>query len=377
MQSAVIRLPAGVHDPWPDQGAVAGGRPPDAVLAFLPGGDRCEALVERIEASWPEAIRFGCEAVTQFSESGLATSGTLQLFWFEGPGHGVEVTAVEPGVGGRLSVAVLEDAARRIQAADTVTLIADGLRFPTQALLAELRRRCPDVELPIAGGLASAPLGGEPEGARVFLNGRVYPSACLLVCWRGVRATVEIVRGWSAASPVYTVTRADGNVLHEIDGEPATDWFRRFFTVDGRLAGMPEAAHSFPLIIEGPDRDRQGIYRSMREFDSPEGAVTFWGDLQVGDEVRLAMGNDASLVETAAALASGRRADAAMLYSCVGREIVLGERAEAEVASIHEALGGLALSGFFTFGEIGPTATGTMAFYNHTAVLVLLSEATP
>ena len=34
----------------------------------------------------------------------------------------------------------------------------------------------------------------------------------------------------------------------------------------------------------------------------------------------------------------------------------------------------VALSGLFTFGEIGPTPRGDLAYYNHTAILVLLRE---
>jgi small ligand-binding sensory domain FIST len=93
-----------------------------------------------------------------------------------------------------------------------------------------------------------------------------------------------------------------------------------------------------------------------------------------GDRVRLGMGNDRSLVHTASQLIAGQLPEAAILYSCVGREVVLGGMAPDEVANIHRALGGVALSGFFTFGEIGPTPHGGLAFYNQTAILVLLSE---
>jgi small ligand-binding sensory domain FIST len=52
----------------------------------------------------------------------------------------------------------------------------------------------------------------------------------------------------------------------------------------------------------------------------------------------------------------------------------MGDESEREVAAIHEALGGVALSGFFSFGEIGPSARGRLAYYNQTAVLALLKE---
>jgi small ligand-binding sensory domain FIST len=108
--------------------------------------------------------------------------------------------------------------------------------------------------------------------------------------------------------------------------------------------------------------------------------VTFWGDLATGDRVRLGMGNEESLVARAGDLASLDAAappQAAVLYSCVGREQVLGDAAQREVAAVHRALDGVPLSGFFSFGEIGPTPAGGPAFYNHTAILVLLSETAP
>src|SRR5947208_2812364 len=84
--------------------------------------------------------------------------------------------------------------------------------------------------------------GCEPvtrAGARVFVGERVLPSACLVLTLQGIAMQVQVVRGWSPASPVYTVTRAEGSIVREIDGEPATDWYRRFFTVGGELAPMP------------------------------------------------------------------------------------------------------------------------------------------
>ena len=147
---------------------------------------------------------------------------------------------------------------------------------------------------------------------------------------------------------------------------------------------MPASANRFPLIIEGPHPERQGLYRSMRSFDETPGAVTYWGELETGDHVRLGIGNGLSLVQTAAG-SSGKHAyrrhgpapEAAILYSCVGREAVLGDGWPGpRWPRIHQALGGASLSGFFTFGEIGPTPRGNLAFYNQTAILVLLREET-
>jgi hypothetical protein len=348
----------------------------DLVLAFLPPCDDLPGVLGALGESFPAARIAGCETVTQFAGDRLATDGTLHLVRFTGAGAGVEAHAFGADAGDD-DLAPLAD---HLAAGRPALFFADGLRCPVDGFLARLRRRLarrPPAPPPMAGGLASQPQPVVGLGARAFLDGEVSEAGCVAVLLSGVEATIEVVRGWDPASPVYGVTRAEGHVLFEIDGESAAAWFRRFFTVGGVLAPLPETAHRFPLIVVGPDPARCGLYRSMRSFDDPPGAVTFWGDLAEGDRVRLGMGNEESLVARAGDLAGMRDTpppEAAVLYSCVGREVVLGDAAEREVAAVHRALGGAPLSGFFSFGEIGPTPTGGPAFYNHTAILVLLSE---
>lgn len=377
MRSRTIHLPAGPSSREMLRRAAGETGPPSFALAFLPPGEDLADTLAALAAAWPEALRFGCEAVTQFADAEMTTRGSVQLFWLDAPGHRVEVEVV-PGTHEEPPPRqAIETLARRIAAADGALLLVDGLRFPAEPFLGELRRCLAGAAPLVAGGLASQREPVTRAGARVFVGEQVLPAACLAALFHGVSMRAEVVRGWSAASPIYTVTRAEGSVVWEIDGEPATEWYRRFFTVEGQLAPLPETANSFPLIIEGPGPERQGLYRSMRFFDQPPGAVTYWGTLQTGDQVRLGMGNDLSLVRTASGLSGPRESDAAILYSCVGREMVLGEMAGREVAAIHRSLGEVSLSGFFTFGEIGPTPRGDLAFYNHTAILVLLSEVPP
>lgn len=374
MESKVICLPED-RPPTPAELQAAAGEErgePAVVLAFVaPGAER---TVAALGEAWPDALRFGCEAVTQFGNAALAHGGVAQLFWLARSASRPEVTVVEGSYAGPPGEDDLARAAAAVTRAGAVLLLVDGLRFPIQPFLRRLRSALGEDAPVVAGGLASQAEPIVSEGARVFVGDRVWASACLVVGWPGVEVEVELVRGWSPASPIYTVTRAEGNVLWEIDGEAATAWYRRFFTVAGDLAPLPETAYRFPLIIEGPDRDRVGVYRSMQRFDDPPGAATFWGGFETGDRIRLGMGNDASLVATAASLAAGFPAEAAILYSCVGREVVLGDKADEEVRAIHGALGGVPLSGFFTFGEVGPTPEGALAFYNQVAVLVLLRE---
>jgi hypothetical protein len=390
MESRVLRLPSGLAaDAATGRGvwerswrsaADAAMEDADLVLAFLPPGEHLERLLAALAERFPQALVVGCEAVTQFAGDRLTNGGTLHQIRFHGGGAAAAQVIPESydgGADGALPAAFAE----HVGGGGGALLFADGLRCPVDRRLRRLRQalKTRGVAGPpaVVGGLASQ---GEPvsgPGARPFHGRDVVAGGCVALLLSGVRLTTEVVRGWDPASPLYTVTRADGNVLWEIDGEPAVDWFRRFFTVGGATAPLPATAHRFPLIIEGPDPARHGLYRSMRAFDEPAGAVTFWGDLDEGDLVRLGMGNEESLVRRAENLSTavtGEAPEAAVLVSCVGRERVLGDGAAREVAAVSRALGGAALSGFFSFGEIGPTPAGGPAFYNHTAVLGLLEE---
>ena len=371
MESRIVRW-SRLQEHEPERGE----REPDFILAFLPPSADLEQKLETIALRWPEALVFGCEAMTQFAGDALSSDGILHLFCLDQQGSRPSVEVVEALHDRPIAAADMDRVASLLRNASGALLICDGLRFPTNELLAGIRNALGPSAPVIAGGLASQSEPFDRPGARVFLNRQVYDSAAIAVGFHGIVAEVAIVRGWQPASPIFTVTKASENVVYEIDGQPAVDWYRQFFEVDGEIAPMPASAHRFPLIVEGPRPERAGLYRSMKFFDQPPGAVSYWGEFEEGDNVRLGMGDGGSLIDGAASFETARDAEAAVLFSCVGREMVLGENASSEIETIGEALG-IPLSGFFSFAEIGPSARGILAYYNQTAVLVLLRESKP
>jgi hypothetical protein len=64
-----------------------------------------------------------------------------------------------------------------------------------------------------------------------------------------------------------------------------------------------------------------------------------------------------------------------LAISCVGRRLVLGERAEEETEAVVEALpAGTAQIGFYSYGEISPYTDGTCDLHNQTMTLTTLGE---
>jgi hypothetical protein len=350
-------------------------REPDLILAFLPSDGGAADTLEAMAEVWPASRRVGCETPRQFADAEIATSGCLQCFWWSDADHEVQVEVLRGFHDSPPDATSVEAVCRSLATADSVLLLADGLRFPVRSLVTDLRRHRVSLPGQIVGVLASRliPAENEDAGARVFLDTHIYPSACLVLAFSGVTMDHALVHDYAPGSPVYTVTRAEENTVHEIDGVPAVDWYRRFFLVDGQMAPMPRTANDFPLMIEGPDPSRRRLCRAMRAFDEPPGAVTYWGDVREGDHVRLGLGKEPSLVRTAARMSAGARAEAALFCAFAGRESILGERAESELADLCGALRDVPLAGCFTFGEIGPGEVG-LALHNQTALLALLRE---
>ena len=75
------------------------------------------------------------------------------------------------------------------------------------------------------------------------------------------------------------------------------------------------------------------------------------------------------------ALGSGA-AELAILISCVGRKLVLKQRIEEEVEAVRDVLGAsVALTGFYSYGEISPFTPGARCeLHNQTMTITALSE---
>jgi hypothetical protein len=67
----------------------------------------------------------------------------------------------------------------------------------------------------------------------------------------------------------------------------------------------------------------------------------------------------------------------AILVSCVGRKLVMGNRVDEEVEAVGEVFGSKAtLTGFYSYGEISPFTPGASCkLHNQTMTITYLSEA--
>jgi hypothetical protein len=176
------------------------------------------------------------------------------------------------------------------------------------------------------------------------------------------------------------VTKSAGNVLYELDGRPALALYKEY--LGDRAAGLPGSALLFPLSLRATQDAAHGVVRTVLGVDEAAQSMVFAGDLPTGWYAKLMRANFDRLIlgaQGAGAAAAGTAASPALsiAISCVGRRLVLGERAEEEAEATLDMLpAGTQQVGFYSYGEISPHVTGRCDLHNQTMTLTVVAEAT-
>jgi hypothetical protein len=145
-------------------------------------------------------------------------------------------------------------------------------------------------------------------------------------------------------------------------------------------AGLPANALLFPLSLRRSKNDNAGLVRTILSIDEKTQSMTFAGDIPLGSHVRFMRANFDRLVDGAmeAGQLAGKSSSEeclAIAISCVGRRLVLRERAEEEIEAVRDSLPASAhLIGFYSYGELSPFAGGPCELHNQTMTLTTLSE---
>ncbi len=185
--------------------------------------------------------------------------------------------------------------------------------------------------------------------------------------------------GWTPFGPERIVTKSSGNVLYELDGQPALDLYKTY--LGDKARDLPGAALLYPLNVTSENED-QSIVRTILNINEAENAVILAGDIKENSKVQLMMTNVdhiANASERAAKQALEHRQnkpELAILVSCIGRKIVLDQRVEEEIEEVIEVIGtDTVVSGFYSYGEIAPFH-GEVAcqLHNQTMTITLISE---
>ena len=365
---------------WMDDAALAPlvSIEPQLVLAF--GAVRHfedPGLPPFLARSFPLARRLGCSTAGEISSGGVG-DGTLVVtaISFARPDLSVATTEIAGAKDSRAAGARL---AAGLGPAAAVSVLGQGVDINGSALIAGLAESLgPDVT--ISGALAGD--GGAFRRTWVLAEGAASSSLIAAIGFGpgGPSVSSGSAGGWKPFGAARRATRAEGNVLIELDGEPALQVYRRY--LGDYAKDLPSSGLLFPLAILNADRSDTGVTRTLLGVDDASGSITLAGDVAEGGYLRLMHAGTDALVDGAevaarsARPAGSRRGDSlALLFSCVGRKLVFGDAVEEEVEAVGSVLGaGWTLTGFYSNGEIGPGREGLCRLHNQTMTVTCLTE---
>lgn len=102
--------------------------------------------------------------------------------------------------------------------------------------------------------------------------------------------------GWADFGPERRITRAQGQVLYELDGRPALDLYKDY--LGDLAASLPAAALRFPLSVRRDAADGEAVVRTILGVDEVSRALIFAGDIPQGGTARLMRVNHLNLIES-------------------------------------------------------------------------------
>ena len=333
-----------------------------------------------LAAAFPGAALIGCSTAGEVSMRGVEDGSVV-------------VTAVRLErarvLSGSTELASMADSraagarlAKEIAAPDlrAVLVFGQGININGSALVEGMTEVLGSA-VPITGGLA----GDNGAFAQTWTLGKDGVSDRAIVAvglaGEGLQVAHGSFGGWETFGPARKVTRCESNVLFQLDGEPALEVYKRYLGEYAR--DLPASGLLFPFALLGDDLNAVGLIRTILGIDEEQGSLTLAGEILQGGYLKLMHASTDALVDGAESAARAVQAMArlpapalAILVSCVGRKLVMGDRVDEEVEAVAAVLGkDIVRTGFYSYGEISPFAPGVSCkLHNQTMTITTLAE---
>lgn len=352
------------------------------VLLFASSTRPLAGLMEAVSGAFPQAVVLGATTAGEFSEEGdskgsvsaVAISGDFRVF--AGLGEGLQASPE------RAIEQALEGLPREVQGYPccTALLLLDPLAgngeevtLLAAAMLGEGVR--------LAGGAAGDDL--QMKQTWVGLGPRAASDAVVIgLIFSRQPLGVGVCHGHEPISRPIRVTKASGGVVNELEGRPAWDVWREETKLRASERGIDverlEAADEGAFLL----RFEAGLaagenFKIRAPLSRSGGALNFACGVPEGAVVRITESVPERQIESARLAARlareqlrGREVAGALVFDCICRKLILGERFQDAVKSMSEELGGVPLAGFETYGEIALDVGDMSGFHNTTSVVL-------
>lgn len=254
-----------------------------------------------------------------------------------------------------------------------VLVLSDGIHFNGS----ELANGVNDLEgIPVTGGLVGD--NGHFKETYILADGPARPKRVVFVGFYGeqLHTGYGCFAGWGEFGIDRVITKSKGNVVHEIDGQPALTLYKKYL---GEYAEqLPSSGLRFPLSIRS-DKNDVSLIRTLLGINEEDQSLTFAGDVPEGSITQLMKGNVDDLIASAGEAAkqakhSNGNTGLAVVISCVGRKLLMDQMTDEELETVQNTLGeNTWITGFYSYGEIAPFSKDLLQCKLHNQTMTLMT----
>lgn len=366
---------------------------PSAVIVFSSVAYDQEKMLAGVRSVTKNATLVGCSTAGEITTEGPAKRHSVAVMALKGEG-----ISFYAGVGE--NIAASATAAGRAAAQSVRSQVPDGkldafVMLPdvlagngadtVRGVLEEL-----GAHFPVVGGAAGDDF--EFKKTYQYLGDKVYSGSVIGLGLKGkFKMGIGVKHGWIPVGMPKKVTKSTGSVLHELDGKPAIAIYEEYFgpeqAAELKTETLAKLAITYPLGMQVAGSDEL-LIRDPITVDA-SGSITCAAEIPQGSEIRLMIGSREEAVKVAKEAAAkavseldGSAPKAAIIFNCIARNKLFGERSGEEIEAIQEAVGKeVPLIGFYTYGEQAPLGGEVRninkcnpAFHNETVVIAVLAD---
>ena len=240
------------------------------------------------------------------------------------------------------------------------------------SLCSELDKVRRDVR--IAGGGAINP-ALDSATSFVLSNGERAADHSIVFAFIGgddLVVNTRYISGWKPLGKEMEITKADGNILQEIEGASAFDTYRRYLRIENDENFLFNTLE-FPYIIDSHGIE---ILRHPQQC-LKDGSLVMASDVERAGKIRLAYGDPVTIMESVFQNVQEIRReqpDVIMIFSCAGRKAFWGD---SDIGNETVAFQKIApSSGFYTLSEFLRTGEHVNQ-HNLTLVIASMKEILP
>lgn len=239
-----------------------------------------------------------------------------------------------------------------------------------------------EVDCPVVGGLAAD--DNRMAQCAIYANRQLLQNALVVgAAYGDIRFDIRLAHRLRPVGRPGTVDVASGNQIQRIDGIGAMDFIMR---ETGKPVLQTDRGITSLMLMEADNLAERRLRSIVPDFSTGEGTLGLYCGIEAGKEVQVHLAEPQELIDEVHEIADTLNTDtsmpdpaAALVVSCAGRKWLLGDDIGHEVSALGEAFpAGLPLTGFCSFGEIGPlrTAQGYSRnlFHNMTYILLLIGR---